>query len=61
MKKYSFLFLSILLCVGFRFKPQSIDRLVKDKMVRINAGYFCDKHEVSNKDWQEYRKGIICT
>lgn len=58
MKKYSFWVFSIFLCVGFRFKPQSIDHLVKDKMVRINAGYFCDKHEVSNKDWQEYRKDI---
>ncbi len=58
MKKYSFFLVATLFCVGFAFKPQSIERLVKDKMVRINAGYFCDKHEVSNKDWQEYRKDI---
>lgn len=58
MKKPIFFLLPLLLCLSFIHKPSTIDKLVKDKMTRINYAYFCDKYEVSNDDWREYRQEI---
>jgi sulfatase modifying factor 1 len=58
MKNFSLFSMLALFCLNFSFKPQSIDNIVKSKMARISAAYFCDKYEISNNDWRKYRQNV---